>query len=239
MDNPYLEEFVKTIPPDAEEARVRKQERFAMCGRYAWSVPTDEAIEALVRHSPLVELGAGTGYWAWLVRNAGGDIVAYDVNPPGQPGENTWHSEARTCFTPVGSGSIEVLSDHVDRTLVLCWPPYSDQDRPTTLAGKKAHLRECMGYQALRHWKGERFVYIGEWRCCTAGWAFHDLLERDYRWVSWLKLPSWPGVDDYLTVYERVRRVWSVPADWLNDPMPAPRPSPDARVGQLISPLGP
>ncbi len=238
IENPYLEEYVKDIPPDEESARIRKNERFAMCGRYSWSVPTQQAIDLLVRLSPLVEIGAGTGYWAWMIRAAGGNIIAYDANPPGQSGENTWHTEAPTCYTHVERGSIEVLPRHNHRTLLLCWPPYSNQSRPDTLADKKAHLRKCMGYQALRQWRGERVVYVGEWRCCTAGWAFHDLLEHRYREIACVPLPAWPGIVDKLSVHERVRSVWSLPTDAFTS-VPAIAPSPEASAQRAIAPLGP
>ena len=32
--------------------------------QYAWAVPTEEALDVLSEHAPLVEVGAGSGYWA-------------------------------------------------------------------------------------------------------------------------------------------------------------------------------
>jgi hypothetical protein len=48
-------------------------DRHALVDRYGWAIPTDEAIAALVELSPLVEIGAGRGYWAHLLRQAGAD----------------------------------------------------------------------------------------------------------------------------------------------------------------------
>ena len=36
-------------------------------------------------HSPLVEVGAGTGYWAALLRGRGARVFAYDRDPPPAP----------------------------------------------------------------------------------------------------------------------------------------------------------
>jgi len=55
------------------------------CGRYAWAVPCTEALTALRRLSPLVEIGAGTGYWARLLAGHGADVAAYDLAPPRPP----------------------------------------------------------------------------------------------------------------------------------------------------------
>lgn len=238
LQNPYLDDFRWSFPPQGETVEARRARRFAMCSRYSWSVPSEEAIELLVRLSPLVELGAGTGYWAWMIRAAGGDIAAYDSHPPGQGRGNGWHGRAPCSFTYVARGSTEVLSKHFDRTLLLCWPPYSEQHRPATLAAQKDHLRQCMAYKALRAWRGDRVVYVGEWRSCTAGWAFHDLLERRYRTVAEISLPTWPGIVDRLSVHERLQQVWARPRDDETQ-LPSPAPSPVTEPTTRIGPVGP
>lgn len=53
-----------------------------LCLSYAFGVPTDAALDAIAARGPVVELGAGTGYWAALLRQAGCDVVAYDITPP-------------------------------------------------------------------------------------------------------------------------------------------------------------
>lgn len=62
-------------------AQWRESVRTFACRMYAFAVPTAAAIEVLKQHSPLVEIGAGTGYWASLLQKAGGDIVALDSQP--------------------------------------------------------------------------------------------------------------------------------------------------------------
>ena len=52
--------------------------RAGLVRRYGLAIPTDEAIAACVARSPLVEIGAGLGYWASLIAQQGGDIAAYD-----------------------------------------------------------------------------------------------------------------------------------------------------------------
>ena len=60
--NPYRDAHraLGANPPDG----VRKPLIWA----YAWAIPSDEAIHAIAELGPLLELGAGTGYWAWLLR---------------------------------------------------------------------------------------------------------------------------------------------------------------------------
>ena len=42
-----------------------------------------QALLALAARAPLLEIGAGTGYWAHRLRGMGVDILAYDLEPPG------------------------------------------------------------------------------------------------------------------------------------------------------------
>ena len=47
---------------------------------HAWSVPSDAALRILASHAPLLELGAGTGYWASLLKQrCEMDVVEVEV----------------------------------------------------------------------------------------------------------------------------------------------------------------
>ena len=56
--------------------------------RYSYVLPQPHLIALLAFYSPLIELGAGTAYWAYLLELAGADIIAYDQAPPGGDREN-------------------------------------------------------------------------------------------------------------------------------------------------------
>jgi len=61
--------------------------------RYSYVLPDDRSLSALAGLGPLVEVGAGTGYWASRLRACGVDVVAIDSG--GRRTEN-----ARTDTTP-------------------------------------------------------------------------------------------------------------------------------------------
>src|SRR5687768_14809752 len=44
--------------------------------RYAHAIPTTQALRALLALGPILEIGAGAGYWARLLRDLGGDVIA-------------------------------------------------------------------------------------------------------------------------------------------------------------------
>ena len=82
MQNPYLEEFQSRYNGSYFFHELRDE----LVKKYAWAVPTEASIEAIAALGPIVEVGAGTGYWAWLLRQVGATVEAYDV----APGDNHW-----------------------------------------------------------------------------------------------------------------------------------------------------
>lgn len=137
--------------------------------------------------SPLVEIGAGTGYWSAMIAQAGGDVIAYDSTPPG-PGNN-YHPDPNARYFDVQQGGTEKAALHPDRTLFLCWPPYG----------------EIMAWEALVYYKGSTLVYVGEGQGgCTGNDAFHELLDAQWEERLSLYLPNWQGIRDTLTVYQRL-----------------------------------
>lgn len=176
--NPYLELFNELVLADrALIESVRKKLIWA----YSWAVPSREAIAELVLRQPLVEIGSGTGYWAWLVAQAGGRIIAYDREPLQPP---KW--------IEVIEGEASRVRDHADATLFLCWPPYKDP----------------MAADALAHYHGDTVIYVGEFRGRTADDLFHTRLEADWILERELKIPSWPGFRDALHVFRRKESIF-------------------------------
>ena len=153
---------------------------------YSWAVPTPEAIAEIARHSPLIEIGAGTGYWAWLVRQAGGDVLAFDrlAEVPPHWGE-------------VLLGEQEKVTDHPDRTLFLCWPSL---DQPIAL--------EC-----LQAYRGDVFLHIGELgaEARTGSASFREELAGHWRLEHELPIRQWPGYSDSLTIWRRKRQERLIP----------------------------
>jgi hypothetical protein len=88
--------------------------------KYAWAISDQKALGILQRFSPIVEMGAGKGYWAHLLQQQGVEIRAYDLHPPSP-------SEQEAAWTRVKRGDPSILlkkrkklSSNV--TLFLCYP---------------------------------------------------------------------------------------------------------------------
>jgi putative endonuclease len=168
--------------PDSSAARVRTVERFS------WGIPNEEALRTILLFNPIVEMGAGTGYWAALLRDKGADIIAYDQAPPNIRTKraiiNLWHP-GRYVFTKVIEGIPKSLKFHQDRTLFLCWPSLGSM------------TEQCLGF-----WKGEFLVFVGDRELC-ANQAFYEMIESEFLPVRIVRIPQWPAINDELVVWRR------------------------------------
>jgi hypothetical protein len=192
LQNPYLDEFESLMPAWRVPPHMRKltMERYMarqrMVAHFAWAIPNQEAIAVLLRHAPLIEMGAGTGYWAWLVRQRGGDILAFDRYPPPDR-RNRWHAGERQ-WTEVQPGGARLLARHPGRTLFLCWPP---EDEP-------------MAELCLRSYSGQTLIYAGELpRDVEAAGASLPHPYENWEPIGSVDIPQWESVDDRLMVLQR------------------------------------
>ena len=151
---------------------------------YAWGTPTEQALRAVQEPGPIVEMGAGSGYWAWLLRTLGADVAAYDQFAGPRRHINV-SSLGGAAWTEVLPGTPKVLSEHSDRTLLLCWPPQGG-----------------MAASCLDHWKGDVLAHVGD-PSLTADEAFHARLRGEFRLSLRIQSPVWPGISDSLTVWRR------------------------------------
>ncbi|MBB5085064.1 hypothetical protein [Nonomuraea endophytica] len=154
---------------------------------YSYAIPSPTTIEwisSLSADLPIVELGAGRGYWAAQLSHAGIAVEAYDLEPPdkvknvsflGAAGQvDVWH--------PVGPlEELATRSRSKSYVLFLCWPP----GWGNTMASEALLSFEASG--------GERLIYIGEPKGgATGDDVFFDTLSERWRldsvepqFVSW------------------------------------------------------
>ena len=159
--------------------------RWKLTEQFAFAIPTDDVIAAIVKHSPLVEMGAGTGYWASLLAKAGADVLAYDAI---KASEKSGFGQVVGQYFPVGYGTPETLAKHEDWSLLLVWPSYDIE----------------VGHECLTHWRGQTLIYVGE-GCggCCASDKFFETLAADFDELTCLDLPQWSGINDWCWIYQR------------------------------------
>jgi hypothetical protein len=132
---------------------------------YSEAVPGREAIECLKALAPLVEVGAGAGYWARILGDHGGNIDAFDREP------------RAVSWTPVRSGGIEVVERYPGRPVFACWPyrptgympELLERARDRTLALIIAGIDnpivgDWLGQRLRAGWTQQTRVQIPTWR---------------------------------------------------------------------------
>lgn len=184
--NPYLEFFQSVpsfwrnphLPVDSSELSSPEWLRLkgAIARHFSWAVPTQAAIEAIKNYTArVIEIGCGSGYWAWLMKQAGIDVIAFDSAVP----EFAWHE--------VRSGNEAEVMRHADRTLFMCWPPWSSD----------------MALNALASYRGTYFIYVGEWLGGCADVKFFAMLTAYFEAVETVAIPQWFMRNDNLTIFRR------------------------------------
>jgi hypothetical protein len=214
--NEYLTQYAELLPQGEALDRWFEQQqkwldlkmntwnaRRKLTRKYSWAIPTDDAINCIAKYSPIVEIGAGTGYWAHLLQEVGATIHPYDKYPPDGteipddvskeewPGEyqgKSWYHRGAYPYTEIRKGSQHVLKEYSPEwNLFLCWPPM-----------------DYMAKQALAFHRGRYVIYVGEGKWgCNANNAFFNKLDREYTQIESLSIPQWDGLHDYLEIFER------------------------------------
>lgn len=170
---------------DGLDLREDAEARELCIRRYSFAIPCVEAVRMLLALSPLVEVGAGSGYWSRLLKEAGADVVSTDI------GKQEGYSLLWGCEGVEELDAVEAVRRHPDRNVFVCWPSY-----------KGAWAADM----ALEVKPGRTLAVIGEGRGgCTADDRFFDALENGYDEAGSLRIPRWDGIYDALGVH--VRRV--------------------------------
>jgi len=210
ISHPFLLDVEHTL--GIQDGRVLERHPYAdslirvMRRSYSYALPDEDLIRRIAEDAPIVEVGAGLGYWAWLLRQAGAEVRATDVRPPAQyfdargrlcptPGRrrgrpNKWF-EPRPAWTFVGEADAAAAAAPETAALLIVWPPYN----------------EPMAAAALRAFRGAVLWYVGEGRGgACADDAFFDALEEDWEPDELHALIRFPGLYDWAHRLVRRRR---------------------------------
>ena len=150
---------------------------------FSFAIPDPGVVEFLKPYREIVEIGAGSGYWAWLLRRNGVSVRAHDSRATNWPRDYWAHS-----WIGVEPGDHTALLRTPKRfALMLCWPLMDDQ------AGN-----------SLKLYRGDTVIYIGEsFGGCTADSDFFEALSKDWSEPEIYAIPRFDAIHDRVYVYHR------------------------------------
>lgn len=192
--NPYLREVTDLIGSlrnggGNDIASILLEHRSELISKYSFSIPVIKALEAVAALSPIVEIGAGSGYWAMCLSELGADIIACDSRVPGEGSPwdihagNQWHQDT---WYPVDEGDERAAALYPGRALLLCWPP---PESPMA----------CNALTGYLDAGGSTLIYIGSPRS-TGDAAFHAC-RGTMKQTFLMELPGWPYIEEILSVH--------------------------------------
>jgi hypothetical protein len=175
----------------------RDSSRDFLCHLYAYAtVPNsslDRILQLLSQHNignGIIELGAGTGYLAHLLRQKGVKVEAYDIYPTHNSDRNEYHG-GTSPFVRVEKGNVGILSMVTGlkrRALLLCFPP----------------PESSMAYDALQRFLtlgGNVFIHVGEFKGLTGSTDFERYLQKKFHCVERSPCLTWGTDASEMTVW--------------------------------------
>lgn len=153
---------------------------------WGYSIPCLEAVEALRKLGPIVEVGCGTAYWTALLRAAGLDVIATDA----EAGTSAYGFKIGRYASVLQISAIEAVARYPERTVFCSWPspgePWATEAMLALGPGQKAAL-------ILHEIAGN-----------TGDAALIKTLETSFHLLETVQIPQFPGIPDRLLVYERL-----------------------------------
>jgi len=168
-----------------------------LCEKYSWAIPDQRALNIIAQFQPIIEVGAGNGYWAHLLRKQNVHIRCCDN-----------YVNYSTLWTLVEKSGPMILqqNDIIEKhyTLMLCYPDEASD----------------LSYQCLQYYEGEYIIHIGELAMTgtcsgfpqapfgrTTNSQFQIELMEHFHCILLAELPRFPFSKDYISVWKRSRVV--------------------------------
>ena len=170
---------------DIKKMSIAGKKRRELVSLYGFAIPCEKALQEMVKLTPLLEVGAGTGYWASLLKERGVDIIATDGYPGSYKFKKEWHKIEKL-------DANAAIAKYPNRTLCVSW---ACSDNP-------------WAFDALKTYKGNTFVCVGEgYGGCTADDSFFDELDSNWNHVKYVTIPFWYGLHDIMSIYKRKKEI--------------------------------
>ncbi|HZZ31751.1 MAG TPA: hypothetical protein VFE10_07120, partial [Phenylobacterium sp.] len=166
-------------------AETLREARQAFVRQWGFSLPCREAVTALRGFGPILEVGAGTGFWTAVMRAAGHHMIATDLAAGLSPYGFcvSRHAEVEQL------SAVDAVRKYPDRDLFCSWP---SENEPWAA--------EAVG--ELR--SGRKLALILDDRgTITGDDNLRRVLAEQCRALEMIEIPRFPGLHDRMRLFER------------------------------------
>ena len=152
--------------------------------KFSWAIPDVHSIMEIIKFAEgneILEVGAGNGFWSILIKTLGGIITSSDPMIS-HCDFNAFHKNFQKL------DAVEAVKQNPTNVLFICWPSYQNP----------------YAYEALKEFKGNKFIYIGEdkYGCCGSP-LFFNLLNDEWELKKQIEIECWYTIHDRMEFYER------------------------------------
>uniref|UniRef100_A0A7S2JJF5 Uncharacterized protein n=1 Tax=Haptolina brevifila TaxID=156173 RepID=A0A7S2JJF5_9EUKA len=165
---------------------------------FSSAVPSPAAIDAIkALNTPVMEIGAGSGYWGLMLKANGVECVLYDKQPAAR--DTMSSSGYYRAWTEVAKGTHEKAAAHPTHALMLVWPFFHEDALPDS--------KDAWDLKALNAYEGSTVIHVGELAeqadNQTTSTSFKRRLAEEFTLAQTVDLPNWPYSYDNLTIWTR------------------------------------
>ena len=152
--------------------------------RFGYGLPCREVVEAIANCGPLLEVGAGNGFWTYCLRRKGIDVIATDPKEAGMYNRGQWIRDL------VEVDAIAAMNRFPGRNILLVWPHFESLWAVDVAQSMKA---------------GQLLCYVGEgaFGCCAPNIFFLELARSGFKMIYSHPSPSWVTTQDHLFIYQK------------------------------------
>ena len=205
LEAPATKEALHETPAPRILSEWRDSCRDFMCNLYAYATLPADAISKLELWlsqnslGGLVEVGAGTGYIAALLNDAGLDVVASDIHPTNGDKMNSYHGFTPSFTDIVRTSTLPDISSADKKALLLCYPP---PESPMAYDVLKAYMRRG----------GRALIHVGEFKGLTGNSHFERLLQNDFECKLRVLCVGWGTDASHVTCWVRAKGMTDKPS---------------------------
>jgi hypothetical protein len=179
-------EFVPQYAVSAMMHRFNERERYI--SELGFSIPCQEVLDFLAGCQPILEIGAGTGFWSRLLANRGVDVIATDTGLSGKRGY--YGFVVGSLHPTIQLQGKTAVRRFPDRNVFCSWPT----------------LNHTWFRQAVRAMRIGRMLIVVREDAVAEDSAW-DYIERAFVQVANIEIPCFENLHDHVEIWLKKRDV--------------------------------